>query len=89
MLFKNSLKIAGCKTNEDAITAIATLWNRLAPGSWNIHQCLERPYFIFEVVMRNVGFNLGFGINRTLLNLLMNETQFSDKIALSQFEPTG
>ena len=89
MLFKNSLKIAGCKNNEDAITAVATLWSRLAPDSWNIHLCLERPFFIFEVVMRNVGFNLGFGINRTLLNLLMNETQFSDKIALSQFEPTG
>ena len=89
MLFKNSLKIAGCKNNEDAITAVATLWSRLTPDSWNLHLCFKRPFFIFEVVMRNVGFNLGFGINRTLLNLLMNETQFSDKIALSQFEPTG
>lgn len=89
MLFKNSLKIAGCKTNRDAITAVATLWSRLPPDSWNLHLCVERPFFLFEVVMRNVGFNLGFGINRTLLNLLMNETQFSDKIALSQFEPTG
>ena len=89
MLFKNSLKIAGCKNNGDAITAVATLWSRLTPDSYNVSLCLERPIFIFEVVMRNVGFNLGFGINRTLLNLLMNETQFSDKIALSQFEPTG
>ncbi len=89
MLFKNSLKIAGCKNNRDAITAVSTLWSRLPPDSWNMHLCVERPFFVFEVVMRNVGFNLGFGINRTLLNLLMNETQFSDKIALSQFEPTG
>ena len=89
MLFKNSLKIAGCKNNRDAVTALSTLWSRLPPDSWNLQLCVERPFFVFEVVMRNVGFNLGFGINRTLLNLLMNETQFSDKIALSQFEPTG
>ena len=89
MLFKNSLKIAGCKNNEDAITAVTILWSRLTPDSWNVNLCFKRPFFVFEVVMRNVGFNLGFGINRTLLNLLMNETQFSDKIALSQFEPTG
>ena len=89
MIFKNSFKIAGCKTDADAVTAVSTLWNRLSPDSWTLNLCTVRPFFVFEVVMRNVGFNLGFGINRTLLNLLMNETQFSDKIALSQFEPTG
>ncbi len=89
MLFKNSLKIAGCKNNRDAVTAVSTLWSRISRDSWNLNLCVERPFFVFEVVMRNVGFNLGFGINRTLLNLLMNETRFSHKIALSQFEPTG
>lgn len=88
MLFKNSLKIAGCKCNEDAISAVDMLWRRLKPDAWSL-SCETRPFFVFEVVMRNVGFNLGFGINRTLLNLLMNETQFADKVALSQFEPTG
>ena len=88
MLFKNSFKIAGCKTNQDAVTAVATVWERLQLGDWTL-TCEDRPYFIFEVVMRNVGFNLGFGIDRTLLNLLMNQPEFSDKVAMSQFEPTG
>lgn len=88
MLFKNSFKIAGCKSNEDAVSAVTTLWSRLPPSAWSL-MSETRPFFVFEVVMRNVGFNLGFGINRTLLNVLMNESQFADKVALSQFEPTG
>ena len=88
MLFKNSLKIAGCKTNEDAFLAVSSLWGLLSAGSWHL-TCETRPFFVFETVMRNVGFNLGFGINRTFLNVLMNEKQFAHKVCLSQFEPTG
>ncbi len=88
MMFKNSLKIAGCKSDADAITAIATLWDRFVPGSWTL-VCETRPLCVFEVVMRNVGFNLGFGIDRIRLNYLMNEPRFADWVDMSQFEPTG
>ena len=94
MIFKNSFKIAGCKIEEDAIIATRILWEdyisktdawslgRDGKGQW------KEPRFAFEVVMFNVGFNLGFDIDRDALNVLMNSKKYEDRVSLSQYDST-
>ena len=91
MLFKNSFKIAGCKEDNDAVEATMILWEdhirpilgaSKTPGG-------EAPKFVFNLVMRNVDFRLGFSIDRKQLNLLMNNKRYKDKIDMSQCETTS
>lgn len=46
------------------------------------------PLFLIEVGMHNMGFDVGFLIDRSRLNLVMNEPQYADRIAYSKFEST-
>jgi hypothetical protein len=49
----------------------------------------DSPRFIFEVVMSNVDFKLGFKIDRKKLNNLMNSEKYSNIVHISRFETTG
>ncbi len=93
MLFRDSLKIAGCKSEEDAAEALLILWqDYLHPmGCWKPKPgvFVDEPKFIFDIVMRNVDFQLGFYIDREALNRLMNDQAYADKIYMSQYETTG
>lgn len=94
MMFKDSIKIAGCKEETDASEAIMILWQdyiEKVKESWNIRPKFktEDPSFLFCLVMRNVDFKLGFYIDRETLNRLMNDEKFSDKVFMSQCETTG
>jgi len=92
MLFKNSLKIAGCKDKKDAAEALMILWQDWIVKDtrlWHFRQGCNIPRFQFETVMRNVDFELGFPIDRDRLNMMMNEKQYSDVVFMSHYESTG
>lgn len=91
MMFKDSLKIVGCKDVEDASEAMLILWQDFIskiPNSWSSTNN-KRAYFLFDIVMKNVDFKLGFKINRSKLNTLMNEKVYSNVIFMSQYVSTG
>lgn len=100
MLFKDNLKIAGCKNIEDAQEAILVLWQdfiaKMIPKgkavertAWKLKNGAKQPRFVFETVMRNVDFQLGFPIERRKLNILMNDEMYRNQVFMSQYEPTG
>ena len=49
----------------------------------------DQARYAFEVVMRNVGFNLGFLILREQLNILMNQPKYRDYISIATYESTS
>jgi hypothetical protein len=92
MMFKNSFKMAGCKNKEDAMEASFILWQDnilMSPKAWSLRKGANNPRFIFETVMRNVGFKLGFAIERPSLNELMNSEEYSEKVFMSQYESSA
>lgn len=92
MLFKDNMKIAGCKNVDDAIEAVLVLWqDYILPNRelWELAPGHKTPKFQMEGVMRNVDFKIGFSIDRGNLNLLLNEPCYSDKIFMSQYESTS
>ncbi len=92
MLFRDNLKVAGCKDKKDAVEALMILWQDCIvhrTESWKFRPSYSVPRFQFEPVMRNVDFELGFPINRTKVNILMNNPRYSDKVFMSHYESTG
>lgn len=92
MMFRDNLKVAGCKSVDDAVEAIMILWQDFIfdmKDAWRLKKGAKEPRFVFETVMRNVDFKLGFPIERPALNYLMNGDGFRDKIHMSQYESTG
>ena len=109
MMFKDNLKIAGCKDEIDAHEAILCLWHDYLskiPHSFcfmddvprngtDVHRngtdvpSLAKMKFIFDGVMRNVDFNLGFPVERVVLNEVMNEPRYREKVYMSTYEAMG
>jgi len=92
MNFRNSLKIAGCKQDEDAYAGTKILWENFyqsQPTIWTIMNGDVNANFIIRRVMCNVGFNLGFSIDLNKLNTLMNKEEYNNIVDVSQRETTG
>lgn len=70
---KSKLQMTGCKTDEQAKKCTYWFWTHLRPHT----DCysLEDDHFTayYESVMRNIGFSLGFRIDRQALNDYINE----------------
>jgi hypothetical protein len=95
MIFKGIFKIAGCRYEDDAFESIMLLWDHIKQikNSYKIlpeyEDTYPHPAFLADVAMKNVGFSLGFQIDRYALNILMNKDEYIDTVYLSQYEPTG
>lgn len=92
MMFKDNLKIAGCKSLDDAKEAVLCLWQEfisVTPNSFSFMPTYDHPSFTFDIVMRNVDFPIGFPIERKILNEIMNDPKYSEHIFMSQYENTG
>lgn len=92
MIFKNTMKIVGCKSKDDAMEAVLILWQDYIsriPNAWRMVKGANNPRFVFETVMRNVGFKLGFAIERPALNNLMNQEEYSEHVFMSQYETSA
>jgi len=90
MIFKNSFKIVGCKDVADAEEAVFRLYTdllRKIPGACSLPKG-KTPEFVFDVVMRNIDFDLGFAVDCERLNRLMNEKEYEADIHMSQHETT-
>lgn len=88
--------ITGCTEQDDAVEVMIILFNDLAPK-------LEKEYgikittlskgekekrFVFDTVMRNYDFKLGFVLNRSVLNNIMSNPEYDSVIKLSKYIPT-
>ena len=93
MIFKDSIKLAGCQTLEDATIAMMILWEEYIgpdPKSWSLVNLQNKQIkFLFEIVMRNVDFKIDFPIDKKKLNQLMNREEFSNRVFMSQWESTS
>ncbi len=88
MIFKDTFKIVGCKYDDEAFLLIEMLWKEIAKIGYKPLDN-DPPRFIFDFVMTNVDFELGFTIDRKKLNTLMNQRQYNNIIFKSQYETTG
>lgn len=98
MLFNDNMKISGCKSDSDAFEAAMLLWDQVktmtddeGKSVWKMNPLFKdkHPSFLADTVMKNVGFTLGFSIDRYNLNYLMNSPEYSHIVDLSQFEASG
>lgn len=97
MFFDTKCKLSGTKKFTDAAEVIMLLWEEYIqpdPKFWsytNIDNAIinDKVQFCFEPIMINVGFKLGFPIDKCNLNMILNESQYADKVYLSQHEPTS
>ena len=106
MIFKDSCKIAGSKTFEDATETLMILWEDFiqpksvpllmgsidALDNWKFRDDLDIQkdvHFLFEPVMINVDFSIGFPIDKSKLNKFMNRPQYKEKVFLCFCEKTS
>jgi hypothetical protein len=89
MLFKDNMKVVGCGDEKDAQDMINLFWGKYLsknPQMWLLKPGETEPKLVFQTVMQNVDFELGFCILRHELNCLMNETRYRDVVEMSQYE---
>lgn len=93
MIFKDSFKIVGCKQDEYAHNITKRLWHHLYTVNKKtpLYKKLDNdpPTFLFDFVMNNLSFYLGYQIHRKKLNALLNKVEFNEKIEKSHFDPSG
>lgn len=90
MIFKDSIKIAGCKSNNDVKDILQIFWNRyLKDTDFYTMKCEnENVSFCIETVMTNVKFNVGYNIVRGELSKVINNPLYSDIVCISEYEST-
>ena len=89
MMFKDCIKISGNKTYDDAVETVMILWENYInsiPNAWSFRDTCKDAHFMFDIVMCNVHFNLGFTIDKFRLNRLMNRNEYSNHVCLSKYE---
>lgn len=96
MMFDINLKIAGNKSFDDAAETVRILWEeyvRPNKNNWTLAES-KGPrktdvHFLFESVMINVDFSMGFPIDKEKLNIFMQREEFKDRVFISTYEPTS
>jgi hypothetical protein len=92
MMFKNICKVAGNKSFTDACEIIMILWEeyiRHDKSLWSINNTKQDAHFLFDTVMVNVDFAMGFPIDKCKLNSFMQRKELKDIVYISQYEPTS
>lgn len=92
MLSNTTMKMAGCKSYQDAIECTKILWENFIKDTRNykfISPKETQPKFLFDMVMMNLDFKLGFPIDKIAFNDLMNEQEYIDRGFISQCEITS
>lgn len=89
--------ITGCTEQDDAIEVMIILFKDLIPKlekAYEVGLTTKKPgdgndkRFIFDTVMRNYDFKLGFILNRSVLNNIMSNPEYDSMIKLSKYIPT-
>lgn len=92
MMFKSKLKMAGCKSIQDAVEIMKIIWSyvNVHPDCWSFHRRTSvKPRFIIEPTMKNINFYFGFPNNRSNLKKIFNSKVYSDVVILSSRESTS
>lgn len=89
MMFKSCMKIAGCRSEQDAVDVVKLLWTKyLQPGDYTTVDN-KPPEFIFDSVMINMGFRHNFSIDQEKLDRMMKSEKYKDLVYETRYEPTG
>ncbi len=96
MMFDINLKIAGNKSFDDAVETMRVLWEGYVypnKNNWKLSES-KGPrktdvHFLFESVMINVDFSLGFPIDKEKLNTFMQREEFKNRVYISKYESTS
>lgn len=92
MMFGSICKVAGNKSFNDAVETIMILWEEyISPDKelWSINPTYRDVHFLFDTVMVNVDFAMGFPIDKCKLNSFMQREELKDNVYISQYEPTS
>lgn len=89
MIFKSCFKIVGCKKDKYVYKIIKTLWGYIRESGHYVITDNYKPRFLFDFVMNNVSFFLGYNIQRKKLNNLMNRNDYKDVVKRSLFDSSG
>jgi len=92
MMFKNICKVAGNKSFNDSVETIMILWEnyiRHDKKFWSIEGPKQDVHFLFDTVMVNVDFAMGFPIDKCKLNSFMQSRELKENVYISQYEPTS
>lgn len=92
MMFGSICKVAGNKSFSDAVETIMILWEEyISPYKdlWSISGIDKDVHFLFDTVMVNVDFAMGFPIDKCKLNSFMQREELKDNVYISQYEPTS
>ena len=102
MMFKDNIKLAGNRSFDDGVATTMILWEDYIGcrnDTWSFRktknpktgkmETSKDAHFLFELVMRNVDFKLGFPIDKKKLNRLMNRSEYKERVYLSQWESTS
>lgn len=91
MLFKNSIKIPGYRSEKDAEEVINALWKLIQPlgnlGAYKVSG--ETVDFHVETVLHNIGSTVGYNVDREKLNRLMNRPEYEKYVISSEYEPSS
>lgn len=90
MIFRECIKISGCKNTAQSTRVIQLLLDK-------INECytvktsskVQSPKVIFDIVMTNHDLKVGFQINRHMLNSIMYLPEYSQYLLISDFEPSS
>lgn len=92
MMFGSICKVAGNKSFNDAVETIMILWEEyISPDKelWSINPSYRDVHFLFDTVMVNVDFAIGFPIDKCKLNSFMQRKELKDNVYISQYESTS
>ena len=102
MLFKDNIKLAGNRCFDNSIEAIMILWENYIGNNarvWSFREIRNSEtgemeiakdvHFLFDLVMKNVVFKLGFPIDKKKLNQVMNRKEYREYLYLSHWESTS
>jgi hypothetical protein len=92
MMFGNICKVAGNKSFANAAETIMILWEEYIRHDkilWSINSIKQDAHFLFDTVMVNVDFAMGFPIDKCKLNSFMQRKELKDSVYISQYEPTS
>jgi hypothetical protein len=88
----SKFKIVGFRDEAQAMEGMGLLWREYIfpmKTAWYSVNKLSKAHFLFRTDMENVGFNIGFPVDRDRLNKLMNDPEHGSVVRRSTYESTG
>ena len=90
MSCNGKLQITGSQNINDAVLAVKSVWRLIKSQAEKLYEPLNVKFkAVFEIVMTNIDFNIGFKINRNALNKYINDATQNRSLLEDSFGYTG